>query len=299
MVSKESRKEVRVKKHMRIRNRFSGTAERPRLAVFRSNNHMYAQIIDDTVGNTLVSASTLEKEIKAELTKTNNVDAAAYLGTVIAKRAMEKGIKEVVFDRGGFIYQGKVAALAEAAREAGLEFQERKEEYTMKHTIIDASQLELNDKVVTIKRVTKTVKGGRNMRFTALVVVGDGNGHVGAGLGKAVEIPEAIRKGKEDAVKHIVEINLDENNSITHDFIGKYGSANVLLQKAPEGTGIIAGGPARVVCELAGIKNIRTKSLGSNNKQNVVLATISGLSQIKAPEEVAKNRGKSVEEVLA
>ena len=169
----------------------------------------------------------------------------------------------------------------------------------MKHTIIDASQLELNDKVVTIKRVTKTVKGGRNMRFTALVVVGDGNGHVGAGLGKAVEIPEAIRKGKEDAVKHIVEINLDENNSITHDFIGKYGSANVLLKKAPDGTGIIAGGPARVVCELAGIKNIRTKSLGSNNKQNVALATISGLSQIKAPEEVAKNRGKSVEEVLA
>ena len=122
MVSKKSRSEIRVKKHMRIRNRFSGTAERPRLAVFRSNNHMYAQIIDDTVGNTLVSASTLEKEIKAELTKTNNVDAAAYLGTVIAKRAMEKGIKEVVFDRGGFIYQGKVAALAEAAREAGLEF---------------------------------------------------------------------------------------------------------------------------------------------------------------------------------
>ena len=122
MVSKESRQKVRVTKHMRIRNRFSGTAERPRLAVFRSNNHMYAQIIDDTVGNTLVAASTLEKEIKAELEKTNNVDAAAYLGTVIAKRAIEKGIKEVVFDRGGFIYQGKIAALAEAAREAGLEF---------------------------------------------------------------------------------------------------------------------------------------------------------------------------------
>ena len=122
MVSKESRQLVRAKKHMKIRNRFSGTAERPRLAVFRSNNHMYAQIIDDTVGNTLVSASTLEKEIKAELEKTNNVDAAAYLGTVIAKRAIEQGIKEVVFDRGGFIYQGKVAALADAAREAGLEF---------------------------------------------------------------------------------------------------------------------------------------------------------------------------------
>ena len=122
MVSKESRSKIRVKKHMKIRNRFSGTAERPRLAVFRSNNHMYAQIIDDTVGNTLVAASTVEKEVKAELEKTNNVDAAAYLGTVIAKRAIEKGIKEVVFDRGGFIYQGKIAALADAAREAGLEF---------------------------------------------------------------------------------------------------------------------------------------------------------------------------------
>ena len=122
MVKKESRQEVRVKKHNRIRNRFSGTAERPRLSVFRSNNHMYAQVIDDTVGNTLVSACTLEKDVKAELEKTNNVDAAAYLGTVIAKRAIEKGIKTVVFDRGGFIYQGKIAALADAAREAGLEF---------------------------------------------------------------------------------------------------------------------------------------------------------------------------------
>ena len=122
MVSKKSRQEVRVKKHMKMRNRCSGTAERPRLAVFRSNNHMYAQIIDDTVGKTLVAASTLEKEVKAELEKTNNVDAAAYVGTLIAKRAIEKGIKEVVYDRGGFIYQGKVAALAEAAREAGLEF---------------------------------------------------------------------------------------------------------------------------------------------------------------------------------
>ena len=122
MVSKKSRQEVRVKKHRRMRNRLSGTSQRPRLAVFRSNNHMYAQIIDDTVGNTLVAASTLEKAVKAELEKTNNVDAAAYLGTVIAKRAIEKGIKTVVFDRGGFIYHGKIAALADAAREAGLEF---------------------------------------------------------------------------------------------------------------------------------------------------------------------------------
>ena len=168
----------------------------------------------------------------------------------------------------------------------------------MRQERIDASQLELEEKVVSIKRVTKVVKGGRNMRFTALVVVGDGNGHVGAGLGKATEIPEAIRKGKEDAAKNLISVALDENDSVTHDYIGKFGGASVLLKKAPEGTGVIAGGPARAVIEMAGIRNIRTKSLGSNTKQNVVLATIEGLSQIKTPEEVAKLRGKSVEEIF-
>ena len=167
----------------------------------------------------------------------------------------------------------------------------------MRHTIVDASQLELNEKVVDIKRVTKVVKGGRNFRFSALVVVGDGQGHVGAGIGKSIEIPEAIRKGKEAAMKQMVTVPIDNNDSIPHDYIGKFGSASVLLKKAPEGTGVIAGGPARVVLEMAGIKTIRTKSLGSNNKQNVVLATITGLSQLKTPEEVARLRGKSVEEL--
>ena len=156
---------------------------------------------------------------------------------------------------------------------------------------------EFDDKVVSIKRVTKVVKGGRNMRFTALVVVGDRNGRVGAGLGKATEIPEAIRKGKEDAIKKLVTLPIDENGSIPHDFIGKFGSAEVLLKRSPEGTGVIAGGPVRNVLELAGYKNIRTKSLGSNNKQNVVLATIEGLSQLKTPEEVAKLRGVPVEQL--
>ena len=174
-----------------------------------------------------------------------------------------------------------------------------KGDYSMKRTIIDASQLELNDNVVSIKRVTKVVKGGRNMRFAALVVVGDGNGHVGAGVGKAAEIPEAIRKGKEDAMKKLVSVAINENGSITHDYVGKFGSAEVLLKKAPEGTGVIAGGPARAVIELAGIKNIRTKSLGSRNKQNVVLATIAGLSELKTPEEVARLRGKSTNEIFA
>ena len=168
----------------------------------------------------------------------------------------------------------------------------------MKHTIVDASQLELEEKIVSIKRVTKVVKGGRNMRFAALVVVGDRNGHVGAGLGKAAEIPEAIRKGKEDAIKKLVTVAINEDGSIPHDWTGKFGSASVLLKASPEGTGIIAGGPARNVLELAGYKNIRTKSLGSNNKQNVVLATIDGLSKIKTLEEVARLRGKSVEEIL-
>ena len=168
----------------------------------------------------------------------------------------------------------------------------------MRQERIDASQLELEEKVVSIKRVTKVVKGGRNMRFTALVVVGDGHGHVGAGLGKAAEIPEAIRKGKEDAAKNMISVALDENESVTHDVIGKFGGASVLLKKAPDGTGVIAGGPARAVIEMAGIKNIRTKSLGSNNKQNVVLATLEGLKGIKTPEDVARLRGKSVEEIV-
>jgi small subunit ribosomal protein S5 len=168
----------------------------------------------------------------------------------------------------------------------------------MKRTIIDASNLELEDNVVTIKRVTKVVKGGRNMRFTALVVVGDKNGHVGVGLGKATEIPEAIRKGKEEATRKLVAVPMDDNGSVPHDFTGKFGSASVLIKKAPEGTGIIAGGPVRAVLELAGYKNIRTKSLGSNNKQNVVLAAIEGLKNLKTPEEVAKARGISVEELL-
>ena len=169
----------------------------------------------------------------------------------------------------------------------------------MGRTLIDPTQLgELKEKVVTIKRVTKVVKGGRNFRFAALVVVGDRNGHVGAGLGKASEVPEAIRKGKEDAIKKLVKVNINENGSIPYDWTGEFGSAKVLLKASPEGTGIIAGGPARSVLDLAGYKNIRTKSLGSNNKQNVVLATIEGLSKIKSPEEVARLRGKSLDEIL-
>lgn len=168
----------------------------------------------------------------------------------------------------------------------------------MKREIIDPKSLELNDQVVAIKRVSKTVKGGRTMRFQALVVVGDGNGHVGAGIGKAAEVPEAIRKGKEAAAKNLVKVPLDRNNSVPHDYLGVFGSAKVLLKRAPEGTGVIAGGPARSVLELAGIKNIRTKALGSNNKVNCVLATLEGLKSMKTPEQYAALRDKTVGEIL-
>ena len=167
----------------------------------------------------------------------------------------------------------------------------------MRHEIIDASQLELNDKVVSIKRVTKTTKGGRNMRFTALVVVGDGHGHVGAGLGKAIEIPEAIRKGKEDATKNLVSVALDENNSIPHDYIGEFGSASVLLKRAPEGTGVIAGGPVRAVLELAGVENVLSKCLGSRTPINLVRATCAGLKSMRTIEAVSALRGKKPTEV--
>ena len=168
----------------------------------------------------------------------------------------------------------------------------------MKRTNIDPTTLELTDTLVELRRVSKTVKGGRNSRFSALVVVGDGNGHVGAGTGKAKEVPEAIRKAKEAATRRLVEIPMDENGSVPHDFTGKFGSATVMLKRAPEGTGVIAGGPARAGMEKAGIRNIRTKSLGSNNKHNVVLAAINGLTSMFTPEEIARLRGKSVDEIL-
>ena len=162
---------------------------------------------------------------------------------------------------------------------------------------IDANALDLKDRVVSINRVTKVVKGGRTFRFAALVVVGDESGHVGVGLGKANEIPEAIRKGKEDAKKNIMFLEKNENDSFFHEVIGHFGAAKVLMRPAPEGTGIIAGGAVRAVLELAGVRNIVTKSIGSNNKHNVVKAVLAGIQQIKTPQTVARLRGKAVEDI--
>ena len=231
MVSKVSRSKVREEKHRRMRRHIIGTPERPRMAVFRSNNHMYVQIIDDVAKTTLVSASTLQKDVKEKLEKTNDVAAAAYLGTVIAKKAQEAGITSLLYltEVASFIrvrfrhWQMQQEKLVWNSNQGGRRH--------MKRTNIDATQFELADTVVAIKRVSKTVKGGRTMRFSALVVVGDRNGHVGVGMGKAAEIPEAIRKGKQAAEKNMITVPLDENKSIPHDFIGKFGSASVLLKK--------------------------------------------------------------------
>lgn len=167
----------------------------------------------------------------------------------------------------------------------------------MERSLINAAELDLEERVVAINRVAKVVKGGRNFRFSALVVVGDRNGHVGVGTGKALEVPEAIRKATQDARKNIVRINL-LNTSIPHQVTGIYGAGKVFLKPAREGTGVIAGGAVRAVCELAGISDIRTKNIGTNNPRNIVNATMEGLKSLKTAESVAKLRNKSVEEIL-
>ena len=290
MVSRQDANKARQKRHTRVRGKISGTVDCPRLNVYRSLSNIYVQLIDDVAGVTLAQASTVEKDFAGY---GGNVEAAKAVGKTLAERAKAKGIEECVFDRGGqtnsHTSPGNPPGLFHdlSCNEGGKYFMAK----------IDVSSMELEERVVTINRVSKTVKGGRIFKFSALVVVGDGNGLVGFGVGKSGEVPDAIRKGIEDAKKNVIKVAL-RGTTIPHEITGKFGAGEVLLMPAPKGTGVIAGGPVRAVVETVGIGDIRTKAIRSNNPYNVVRATINGLSQLRTAEEVAAIRGKSVKKIL-
>ena len=290
---------------------------RPRLSVFRSGKHIYAQLINDAEGNTVAAASTIEKELRGSLKNGGTINAAVIIGKLLAERAIANGIKEVVFDRGGYRYHGRVKALAESARESGLAFQELGKMAEKKQNSSDRKQHsfdgrgrtrnnrdrddddELLDKLVHINRVAKVIKGGRRFSFGALVVVGDGRGRVGYGMGKAREVPEAIRKATEKAKRNMVRIPLREGRTLHHDIRGRYGAGRVFLRAAPSGTGIIAGGPMRAVFETMGVQDIVAKSIGAQNPHNMVKATFQALQECASPRGVAARRGKKISEIVA
>ena len=258
MISKIDKNADRVQRHARVRKKISGTAETPRFNVYRSLNHIYVQVIDDVKGVTLVSASTMEKAVREKIKDLTKTEAAKVVGAEAAKKALAAGIETVVFE-------------------------------------------EENDgfikKLIQVNRVTKVVKGGRNMRFAALVVVGDGKGRVGVGSGKANEVPEAIEKAQAQAKRNLITVPM-VGTSIPHEVYGKFGRGYVYMMPAAEGTGVIAGGPVRAVMEAAGVKDIRTKSHGTSNPINCVKATIAGLADLKTAEQLAAARGKTVEEIV-
>ena len=247
MDKQKLKREQLARRQRRVRGKVSGTAERPRLRVTRSNTNIYAQIIDDVAATTLVSASSLDAEFKATGFSGGNIEGATAVGKLVAERALAKQANPAV--------------------------------------------PELEEQVVVINRVSKTVKGGRRLSLSALVVVGNRNGKVGVGMGKSAEVPLAISKAVEDAKKNMFTVPVTEAGTVPHEVIGEFGAGRVLIKPAVAGTGIIAGGPVRALLELAGIKDVMSKSLGTDNAMNVVKAAAAGLADLTSPEDVAAKRG--------
>ena len=271
------------KRKARVRTSLKAAANgKMRLSVFRSGKHIYAKIIDDAKGATVASASTLDKEVRDNIAKSSNIEAAQYVGKVVAERAVKNGVSEVVFDRGGYVYHGREDSLLGKVTSAKTDKKE-----------------ELVEKLVFVNRVAKTVKGGRTMSFAALVVVGDQKGRIGFGSGKAAEVPEAIVKATNEAKKNMIRIPLREGRTLHHDISGRFGAGKVVLRTAPAGTGVIAGGPMRAVFEVLGVQDVVAKSLGSNNPYNMIKATFAALQAINSPRMVAAKRGKKVGDIVS
>ena len=270
---------------------------RPRLSVFRSSKHIYAQLIDDIEGRTITQASTKDKEFKGE--KGSNVEAASEIGKLVAERAKKAGVSKVIFDRGSYMYHGRIKALAEAAREAGLNFYRIFDmaQATIKRRRESREESDLIERLVSINRVAKVVKGGRRFGFAAIVVVGDGNGRVGHGSGKAREVPEAIRKATDQAKTTMVRVPLREGRTLHHDMRGRYGAGRVILRAAPAGTGVIAGGPLRAIFECLGVQDVVSKSVGSSNPHNMIKAAFDALAKTASPRLVASRRGIKVSQI--
>ena len=279
--------ERRIKIKYRVRKRISGTAERPRLSVFRSNKQIYAQVINDLTGTTLASASSLGLE------KMPKKEQAAKVGELVAANAIAAGVSAVVFDRNGYLYHGRVKELADAARNGGLKFKT----IMAMNKVKVFNDVDLKDRLVAINRVTKVTKGGRTFTFAAIVVVGDGKGVIGYGLGKAGEVTAAIAKGVEAAKKNLVKVPVLKG-TIPHEVEARFGGAQVFMRPAAAGTGLVAGGAMRAVLDSVGVKDILAKSKGSSNPHNLVKATIEALSQLRDAYTIAGVRGISMDRVF-
>jgi len=281
--TKTQKRELRNRKKVK-----SVSVNRYRISVFKSLKNISAQIIDDKEKKTLVSASSIEKEIKSN--KKKKSETSELLGEILAKRAAEKKITKVYFDRGSYKYHGRIKMFADSLRKNGLEF---------KMADIQKKESDIKERLVAINRITKVVKGGRRFGFAALVVVGNQKGTIGIGQGKSKQVPDAIKKATEDAKRNQIKVSLKDGKTLHHDVKGRNGSGKVLLRSAPAGTGIIAGGPIRAVCDVLGIQDIVAKSVGSANPHNVVKASINALLSQSSPKTLSAMRGKKISEIVA